>query len=285
MLTSSRSGKHHLRAGVVLVVGTLLMAGILRFGPALAGKVTEALLSGTPSDAALEALFTIIVSGAMLAVAVVGAWLSRAGSVLGPRPLRGFVFGLSLGLGGLLLAVAYAWLAGAVVPGSAHPDPKLLLAGLGVVLLQVAAEEYYFRGWIQLVLAQAWGGPLAVMITAAIFALVHCLGEARSAVTLANLLIGGIWFGLLALRGGGMASAVGAHVAWNAAEQLLLGLDPNPGVGGFGAVIDLDLVGSALWGGSSEGLNASFAMMMALIVFVAPLLITWRKGQRSPALA
>ncbi|WP_068079685.1 CPBP family intramembrane glutamic endopeptidase [Novosphingobium rosa] len=285
MLTASRRDKHHLRAGGVLVVGTLAMVAILRFGPPLATRLTDVLLSGGPSDAALEALFTIIVSGAMLVVAVAGAWLSRAGSLLGPRPWRGFAFGLSLGLAGLLLAAAYAWLAGTVVPGGAHADPKLLLAGLGVVLLQVVAEEMYFRGWMQPVLERSWGGPLAVMITAAIFALVHCLGEARSAVTLTNLLLGGIWFGLLALRGGGMASAVGAHFAWNAAEQVLLGLDPNPGVGGFGAVVDLDLAGSALWGGSPEGLNASLAMTMALVVFVTPLLTVWRKAQPGLALA
>jgi membrane protease YdiL (CAAX protease family) len=278
-------GKAALPAWIVLIVATAIMAAIVLLGPMLAGKLAAMVLTGDGSDAGFEALFTLIVSGAMLIAAIAGIMLCRERAVLGTRPWLGFPVGLLLGSGGLGLAVIYAALAGAVVPLVARPDPLMLIAGLGVVLLQVAAEEAYFRGWLQPVLARAWGAPAAVAVTALVFALVHCLGGARAPLTLVNLLLGGVWFGLLALRGGGIARAAGAHFGWNAAEQLLLGLDPNPGVGSFGSVFDLDLVGSALWGGSAEGLNASLAMMMALVVLVAPLLIHRRLRAPAPALA
>ncbi|MGF7473829.1 hypothetical protein WFJ45_24165, partial [Salmonella enterica subsp. enterica serovar Minnesota] len=56
-------------------------------------------------------------------------------------------------------------------------------------------------------------------------------------------------------------------------EQLVLGLVPNPGLGAFGSVMDLELAGATLWGGSEEGLNASLAMTFALAMFVVPLLL------------
>lgn len=285
MLKPRAAGRAALHAWIVLIVATALMAAIVLVGPSLAGKLAAWLLTGDGSDAGFEALFTLTVSGAMLIVAIAGIFVCREEKVLGARPWVGFPMGLLLGLGGLGLAVAYAELAGAVVPLVAKPDPIMLIAGLGVVLLQVIAEEAYFRGWLQPVLARAWGAPAAVAVTALVFALVHCLGGARSPLTLANLLMGGVWFGLLAQRGGGIARAAGAHFGWNAAEQALLGLDPNPGVGSFGSVVDLDLVGPALWGGSAEGLNASLAMTMALVVFVAPLLIHRRLRAPAPALA
>jgi len=285
MVTPPSAGKAALHAWIVLIVATAVMAAIVLAGPLLAGKLAALVLTGDGLDAGFEALFTLTVSGAMLVVAIAGIVVCREGAVFGVRPWVGFPVGLLLGLGGLGLAVAYTALAGSIVPLVAKPDPLMLIAGLGVVLLQVVAEEAYFRGWLQPVLTRAWGPPVAVGVTAIVFALVHCLGGARSPLTLANLLLGGVWFGLLALRGGGIARAAGAHFGWNAAEQLLFGLDPNPGVGSFGSVIDLDLVGPALWGGSAEGLNASLAMTMALVVLVAPLLIHRRLRVPEPALA
>ena len=92
-------------------------------------------------------------------------------------------------------------------------------------------------------------------------------------MTLLNLFLGGLLFGLLAARSGGLAAAIAAHFSWNWAEQLLFGLDPNPGIGSFGSILNLELVGSSWWGGSDEGLNASIAMTFALAMLLAPLLI------------
>jgi membrane protease YdiL (CAAX protease family) len=104
------------------------------------------------------------------------------------------------------------------------------------------------------------------------------MGGARSPTTLINLFLGGVLFGILAARGGGLAGAIAAHFSWNWSEQILLGLDPNPGVGSFGAWLDLDLAGPALWGGSEEGLNASLAMTMTLLALLVPLIILFRSA-------
>ena len=89
-----------------------------------------------------------------------------------------------------------------------------------------------------------------------------------------NLTLGGVLFGLLAWRSGGLGASIAAHAGWNWAETILFGLDPNPGTGGFGAIHDLDLVGAMRWGGSTEGLNASLAMTIVLAALILPLAAT-----------
>ena len=136
---------------------------------------------------------------------------------------------------------------------------------------QSASEELFFRGWLQPVLARAWGPIAAIAITAVAFAALHVAGGARTPLTLLNLMLGGLLFGLLAWRSGGLAAPIAAHAGWNWSEAILFGLDPNPGAGGFGAVHDLDLLGPARWGGSPEGLNASIAMTFVLVALIVPL--------------
>lgn len=197
-------------------------------------------------------------------------------TLIGARPGAMLGLGAALGLGGVLTAFALAWIGGAVVPGAGEaPRAGLLLLGLFATIVQAGGEELFFRGWVQRRLAADWSPVAGLLATATVFAALHLLGGARAPLSLVNLLLGGVWFGLLAQRTGGVVAPVGAHVAWNAAEQLLLGLDPNPGVGSFGALFDRDLVGRAIWGGSGEGLNASVAMTLVLVALVLPL-VRWR---------
>lgn len=258
-----------------LVAGFGLMAAILLAGPGLVAPVVP---SGW-SAPGQEALFVLAIYGAMLAAALVaGAVLHRRVIGLGAHPLAHLALGLGLGLLGICLAATFATIAGALRFGSGGGGAAVLLLGLVLVLFQAAVEELYFRGWIQPVLARAWGVLPAICVTALAFAALHMLGAAMAPLSFLNLLLGGLFFGALAAQGGGLAGAIGAHFAWNGTEQLVFGLDPNPGIGSFGSLFDLDLAGPAAWGGSGEGLNASLAMAMALVVLLVPLAMLARSS-------
>lgn len=257
------------------VVGMALTGAWLWGGPPIA----DGLVSGVEGGGG-EALFNGVVFAPLLLLAVVGAWIVdipalRAGS------LRFGALGLALGSGGVLLATGYGFLADTARLGSEGGAGAALLLGLLVIALQVLAEEALFRGWFQPALARLIGGPAAVAMVAAAFAGFHFVAGAHGLLALLNLFLGGVLFGVLALRSGGILGAFAAHLGWNASEQLLLGLDPNPGVGGFGAILDLDLAGAPLWGGSELGLNASAAMSFALLSLIVPLLL-WRVSSWPP---
>ncbi len=265
-----------------LVVAVAIAGGIVLGIQSLAARLPM------PQDAGqarlFDAGFTLVLFGLLGGC---GLFLAkrrdRNAPLLGPRPLAMAATGAVIGLGGLLAAFAYAWIAGVAVPvPAAATGAGALLLGTVATIVQVGGEEVYFRGWLQRALGDAWGPVAALLITAIVFAALHLLGGARAPLSLVNLLLGGLLFGMLAQRSGGIAASAGAHLLWNWSEQLLLGLDPNPGTGSFGALFDHDLIGAALWGGSPEGLNASLAVTLVMIALLLPL-ATWRRTVVRPA--
>lgn len=270
------SGREHALAAASLVGGIALSAVIVGGGVTLAGDVVAKVPVATQSAWIGDALFNLVIFAPLAIIAMIAARLCGVRALaMGAQPGAMLALGAGLGVGGVLAAAGYAALAGAITPGAFADAGGLLLAGLAVVTVQAGAEEIAFRGWMQPVIARAWGPAAAIGLTALSFAGLHVMGGARAPVTLLNLALGGVLFGLLAWRGQGVAGALGAHIVWNATEQLVLGLDPNPGAGSFGTIWDLDLTGAALWGGSEEGLNAGIGMTFALVAILAALLMLW----------
>ena len=262
-----------LTAAIVLAV--LAMLGVR----ALAGAVPAPTSRGTA--AMLDAAFTLLLFGVLATVAVLamshgGGLRERAGAPSG----RLLGIGLAAGFGGFGAAYLLAMVAGTSVPGAGPASIGLVALGTLVVLVQAAGEELYFRGWLLGSLERAWGAWPALGVSAIAFAALHLLGGARAPLSLANLLLGGLLFGLLAQRTRGLLVPIAAHWAWNWAEGILFGLDPNPGSGSFGALWDHDLVGAAAWGGSSEGLNASLAVTASLVAILIPL-AAWPQPARA----
>ncbi len=269
------------RSIIIACTALLLAAAWLWAGvDVAAGLVERAGFAG----AAGEALFTAAVFSPLLLLAVLLGRVARAPALRwGARPLRSIGGGAAVGFAALSLAILYLALAGTLRMG-ASTSPTWVLAGLLVIGLQVLAEEALFRGLVQPALVRGMGVPAGVVLTAAAFAGLHLLAAGASNLALVNLFLGGLLFGALALGRGsvpGIAAAWGAHWAWNGGEQLLWGLDPNPGVGAFGALWNLDAIGAPHWGGSDEGLNGSWAMFLALAAVTLPRVLSLLRANRA----
>lgn len=271
-----------LKPVIVLIAAVAICAGVLLFGPDAAEALRVRLPEAQATDMALvETLFTLLIFGGLILIGGLGALASgRNAFAMGRRPGLMLAAGLLVGLIGMLATTLYTSLAGTLSGGApAISGVGLLLWGLALVVVQAGAEEVYFRGWVQPVLQARWGAAVAIAVSAFAFAALHFVGGARDPMSLLNLFLGGVMFGLVAARGGGIAGALGLHVAWNATEQLLVGLTPNPGIGSFGALADFELSGAALWGGSQEGLNASAAMTVVMLAITVPLAILSYRGR------
>ena len=255
----------------VLIVAVVVCAAVVGGAILLAPVLGAALADWAPP--LQETLFAVVLYGVLAVVGVTGRRLAAIG--LTPAASRGgwIALGAAIGVGGFLLTLGDATLAGTVVRGAANGSAAVLLLGTLVTLGQSAAEEVFFRGWLQPVLQRAWGPAAAIGVTAAAFSGLHIAGGARAPLELVNLALGGMLFGLLAWRSGGIAASIAAHAGWNWSEVVLFGLSPNPGTSSFGAVHDLELDGAALWGGSTSGLNASVAMTLVLAALLLPLLV------------
>lgn len=239
------------------------------------------------SDAGLSVtLFDLLVFGPLLALGVILGLLARRPVLrTGKRPVFWTIAGLANGVFAIAVVAGLAWLSGGMRP-ALNPlpvVPGLLALGVGLTVFQAAAEEVLFRGWLQTALIERIGTHAGLVVGALVFAGFHAIGAARNPVSLVNLVLGGLWFGLLALRSGGILAPIAAHFAYNAIEDCGLGLVPNgpsEWVGPLGALRDMDLVGQPLWGSTGEGLNASLGLTAVLLALVLPLLARQVGGAR-----
>jgi membrane protease YdiL (CAAX protease family) len=263
------------RSWVVLGVGLASCAAAILLGPALGGHLAEAISAKVagPWAAMLGQLaFYLCVFLPLWLVAILGGvFEGRVVWRKEPRALAAIPAGLAIGALGFCLAVAVAAATGVV---SSVPVPQAAVTGglaIGalIVAFQAGGEEIFFRGWIQPVLCARFGPWVGLGVTAAMFMGLHLVGGVRSPLSALNLLLGGLLFGLLALRTGGLWAAFSTHWAWNWTESGGLGLDPNPGVAPTGALIDFDLSGPALWSGGGDGMNGSLAATLVLAAMVA----------------
>ena len=150
------------------------------------------------------------------------------------------------------------------------------MLGAVLTLFQVLVEELLFRGWLRLVLRRMVGARGAVVLAALAYAGFTMAGSGFAILPFANLVLLGLFLGMLAERSSGIAAPVAAHFGWTAMEDLGLGINPNPGAGPFGAFRDFDLLGSPLWGGTEAGLAASIGTSAVLVALTLPL-IFWRR--------
>jgi membrane protease YdiL (CAAX protease family) len=263
-------------AWLVLLAGCAGAAAVGWLSQALGPALMPAITARVPGPAGARlgvALLYGLVFLPLWAVAAVGGRLEgRAVWRAERRPGLAAAAGLSLGVGGFLLAVGLAAAAGVVSrPAGAFGELAGPLFGLLVFAYQAGAEELVFRGWMQPVLCARLGPGVGLTVVAVAFGLLHLVGAPHGPLALVNLVLAGFVFGLLALRSGGLWAAFCAHAGWNWTESCGLGLDPNPGVGPLGALADFDLAGRPLWSGGQDAMNGSLALTLVLGAIVAGL--------------
>ncbi len=197
----------------------LLLGGGLATATVLA---TTLLATVRPLDARRLRLLPGRESGAALAVVIVGTLA------------LGQALGSAVAIAGLDDVSAMAEIRRAVT-GATGSD--LFAAMLVVGPIAGAAEEIFFRGFMQTALRAAWPPAAAVTATAACFALLHV--EPIHAVLALAL---GLWLGVVTERTGSALPAVAAHVINNAVSVFLMaqglevhGLGQNLLVGGVSA--------------------------------------------------
>jgi membrane protease YdiL (CAAX protease family) len=92
-------------------------------------------------------------------------WFGAGRIAAGPRPLLHLIFGLIIGAAGFAAALAITAAYGVVQTGI-KPWPMTgisLIAGTLAFFVQTAAEELFFRGWVQGAISRFWGAWPAIL--------------------------------------------------------------------------------------------------------------------------
>ena len=190
---------------------------------------------------------------------------------------------------GLVLGAATAAVAvlAAVVLANSHWSRDA--GGLGDYLTQVVktsfvlapaalSEEVMFRGIPLVLLAAAVGrGTALVVVAGVVFALFHGLNPGITALGLGNIALAGIFLGVAFYAPGGLWTAFGTHLGWNAT---LAALDaPVSGLPFKIPFIDYR-AGDPVW--LSGGPFGPEGGLLATAAITAALLVTVRWTQKDP---
>ncbi len=264
---------------VAFVVLTLIMVGLVAFGAALviggSPAAAEAWLRGTgPESLLLQGVAMVLCAGLFTWLIGVRVLKLTLADLRYRLPSRGKGFAVGSVIGGLaaVTGLAIASLVGgaAWTRDTGTPADYLGTVGRTVVLLAPAAlgEEMIFRGVPLIVLARALGRGTAVVLVAVGFALGHIANPNVTALAIGNIALAGIFLGLAFYAPGGIWTAWGAHLGWNA---LLAALDA-PVSGVPFRIPFLDYVpGDPAWltGGAfgpEGGLASTLALTIAVLV-------------------
>jgi membrane protease YdiL (CAAX protease family) len=186
--------------------------------------------------------------------------------------VRGFASGLVLGSG-----AAAGALVGAVLLAHSHwsqdagtfGDYLVQVFKTFLVLAPAAlSEEVMFRGLPLVLMASALGrGSALVLVAGLVFALFHGLNPGVTPLGLGNIALAGIFLGVAFYAPGGLWTAFGAHLGWNAT---LAALDAPVSGLPFNIPLLNYCAGDPVWlsggrFGPEGGLMATVAITLALL--------------------
>lgn len=185
------------------------------------------------------------------------------------------------GMGFLAGAVMFA--AAVLLPWAAgfYERQSVPVAALGsaVVLVgwvvQGAAEEFAFRGWLLPVLAAERGVRAGILLSAGVFAAVHGLNPHLSVIAIGNLFLFGVLTALIALRAGNVWAVFGLHSAWNWMQGNVLGLSVSGLSPVGGSIISLAESGPDWLTGGAFGPEGGLAVSAVLAVGIV-LAFRWK---------
>lgn len=265
---------------VFFLLGFLLSALLLiPFAPMLTRGATPAELAAHPPAVFVlgQGLVLLIAFGAATwVVGVRGLGLSAA-DLRWRVPLRwGRGLGIGLALGILPAAVAMTmgvFTAGAGWSHDGGSFPQWLSqVGATLVFLAPAAlsEELMFRGLPMVVASRVMRRGHAIVLLSVLFALAHLRNPDVTVAGIGNIVLAGIFLSLAFFSSGGMWTAFGAHLGWNATLAALAA--PVSGTPFEMPYIDYHM-GSPAWltGGAfgPEGGLIATAVLAAAAVLVA----------------
>jgi membrane protease YdiL (CAAX protease family) len=98
----------------------------------------------------------------------------------------------------------------------------LALLVISVVLVAPAVEELLFRGALLRALQRRFSAPMAVFVSAAIFAGIHVLGDPDSGYVIPALLLLGLVSGYQAVKRGDLSRCVLLHMGFNLLSTIAL---------------------------------------------------------------
>lgn len=159
-------------------------------------------------------------------------------------------------------------------PGTPGGYVGTLAWTLAYFTLAAAFEEVIFRGYAFQVLVEAVGAWPTVLVTSALFSLVHMGNPGVNAFALANIFLAGVLLGFAYLRTRSLWFATAVHAGWNWTMASAIGFPVSGLVLADTPYYDAVETGADWWTGGGFGPEAGLAGTIALLAGTAWLVRT-----------
>lgn len=185
--------------------------------------------------------------------------------------------GAGAAFGALMFLAVLGMLAAAGVYGfTGTGDPAVLLKSATEMVFVALVEEILFRGVLFRLPERALGTRLALVVSAAIFALAHLPNAGVTALAVANTALAGLLFAAAYLVTRRLWLPIGMHFAWNFVSDGLFSL-PTSGHPARG-LLQGRLAGPEWLTGGAYGLEAS---VVTFVVMGAASVVLLRRAARA----
>jgi membrane protease YdiL (CAAX protease family) len=229
-----------------------------------------------------------------------GKWLdhrkfSNFGLHLNRHWWMDLLFGLGLGAGLMGLVFLWEYRQGWVtVTGTFQTSVPGLALSLGLVfsitkdLCVGIYEEMVSRGYLLTNLAEGVNGVAglsrraavgaSMLLTSAIFGVLHAFNENSTVFSSANLAFIGIMFAVGYVATGELGLPIGLHMSWNFFQGTVFGL-PVSGAKEGASILGIQQVGPALFTGGAFGPEAGLVGTAAATLGIV-LIVAWARNRR-----
>ncbi len=175
-----------------------------------------------------------------------------------PFRLRQLLLGGALGAAALTVSCVVPALLG--ITTLTLSDRPVLLAGLTQLVTLAPAglgEELLLRGIGFQALRRGVGDVAAVVLSSALFGLLHITNPHASWVAALLITLVGLWFGAAMVRSGSVWLPMGLHVAWNFFEGFVFGQPVSGNVAGSSLFVATFPAEPGFWSGGAFGPEAA----------------------------
>lgn len=134
--------------------------------------------------------------------------------------------GLAYGAISLTIVFIILYVSGNIVLVNTLANPHIgsfLLSGLAVFILVGINEEMFARGYCMTVLKQTGNKWVVIVVSSAIFALMHSLNPAMSWLSYLNLFLFGVFTAYMFIKSKNLWLSIGYHITWNYFEGNIFG--------------------------------------------------------------
>lgn len=200
---------------IILIIGSTLIKGF--------SKEWNDLILGIFATMAIFAITLLFASWEKIKPEAIGI-VARQGSLR--KGLIGFFIGILLSISHVLAVALFGHVSVDLMP--VFPIATALFSLLLYFVLAIR-EELAFRGYPLRMLNYSFGSFKAQVIVALIFALEHWAGGYSWIQAFFGSTVGGVLFGIAALKTKGIAMPIGMHAAWNFG-QWIFGFKNEPGI-------------------------------------------------------